>query len=271
MIRKLYPYGKRKAFNVTYDDGILQDARFVELLNQYGLKGTFNLNSLLMENEFEWTHESGCVVKRRHTNEILSLYEGHEIAGHTLTHPYMFNLTKEEILYELFEDKRNLENIFSKEVKGFAVPFDYYSDLIENCVKECGFTYARISEESYSFIPGNDFYKWRATIFHCCNELINFTHKFINSDEELAVFQIVGHSYDLDIENKWDIIENIFDTISKQNDILPMTTIDIIEYLDAMNKVNITEQLIQNNSNRTLWFEINHTIYEIQPYEKIQI
>ena len=183
----------------------------------------------------------------------------------------MFNLTKEEILYELFEDKRNLENIFSKEVKGFALPFDYYSDLIENCVKECGFTYARISEESYSFIPGNDFYKWRATIFHCCNELINFTHKFINSDEELAVFQIVGHSYDLDIENKWDIIENIFDTISKQNDILPMTTIDIIEYLDAMNKVNITEQLIQNNSNRTLWFEINHTIYEIQPYEKIQI
>ena len=60
MIRKLYPYGKKKAFNVTYDDGVIQDIRFVKLLNQYQLKGTFNLNSSLLENEFEWTHESGC-------------------------------------------------------------------------------------------------------------------------------------------------------------------------------------------------------------------
>ena len=45
MIRKLYPNGKPKAFNVTYDDGILQDLSLVELLNKYNLKGTFNLNS----------------------------------------------------------------------------------------------------------------------------------------------------------------------------------------------------------------------------------
>ena len=44
-MRKLYPGGKRKAFNITYDDGVLQDVRFVQLLNRYGLKGTFNLNS----------------------------------------------------------------------------------------------------------------------------------------------------------------------------------------------------------------------------------
>ena len=53
MIYKLYPYGKRKAFNVTYDDGVQQDVRFVKLLNQYGLKGTFNLNSALAASEFE--------------------------------------------------------------------------------------------------------------------------------------------------------------------------------------------------------------------------
>lgn len=153
MIRKLYPYGKKKAFNVTYDDGVLQDIRFVELLNQYQLKGTFNLNSLLLETEFEWTHEGGCVVKRLKTEDVKSLYTGHEIASHTLTHPYMGSLTKEEILHELSKDKANLERIFGKEVKGFAVPFDYYSELIEKCVKECGFEYARISEERYSFCP----------------------------------------------------------------------------------------------------------------------
>ena len=52
MITRLYPNGKRKAFVLTYDDGVLQDVRLVLLLNRYGLKGTFNLNSLLMEREF---------------------------------------------------------------------------------------------------------------------------------------------------------------------------------------------------------------------------
>lgn len=64
MIRKLYPKGKPKAFNVTFDDGVLQDVRFVNLLNTYNLKGTFNLNSGLMESEFEWTHNNGSIVKR---------------------------------------------------------------------------------------------------------------------------------------------------------------------------------------------------------------
>ena len=120
MIRKLYPNGNKKAFNVTYDDGVLQDVRFVELLNRYGIKGTFNLNSQLLEEEFEWTHECGIVVKRLKTQDVVSLYAGHEVASHTLSHPYMENLTKEEIMHELTKDKANLEKLFGKEIKGFA-------------------------------------------------------------------------------------------------------------------------------------------------------
>ena len=148
MIRKLYPNGKRKAFNVTYDDGVLQDVRFVELLNKYKLKGTFNLNSVLMKKEFQWTHNSGLVVKRLKVDDVVSLYKGHEVASHTKNHPYMEELSREEIMNELSEDKANLEKIFGYEIKGFAVPFHYYSELIAECVKDCGFEYGRISEES---------------------------------------------------------------------------------------------------------------------------
>ena len=118
MVHKLYPYGKKKAFNVTYDDGVLQDVRFVELLNQYGLKGTFNLNSALIENEFEWIHEKGCVVKRLKTDAVKSLYAGHEVASHTLNHPYMHDLSKEGVIWELAQDKRTLEALFGEEIKG---------------------------------------------------------------------------------------------------------------------------------------------------------
>lgn len=269
VITKLYPNGKAKAFNVTYDDGVLQDVRFVEFLNKYNLKGTFNLNSGLIKHEFEWIHENGCVVKRLSKDKVVSLYQGHEIASHTLTHPYMDNLSESEILYELQSDKVNLEKLFGREVKGFAVPFDYYSELIESCVKKSGFSYARISEKSRSFTPQTDYFEWKATVFHTDSKLKELTQQFIKSDEELALFQIVGHSYDLDIESLWETIEDIFRLISAQNDTIPMTTIGIIEYLKAMDKADISDKCIKNNSNINLWFSDNESIFEVKPKEEV--
>ncbi|MEE1220178.1 MAG: polysaccharide deacetylase family protein [Ruminococcus sp.] len=268
MIKKLYPYGKEKVFNVTYDDGVLQDVRFVELLNKYKLKGTFNLNSGLIKNEFEWLHEKGFVVKRLSKEKVFDLYTGHEIASHTLTHPFMQDKTESEILYELKEDKKNLENIFNQKIKGFAVPFDYYSDLIEACAKKSGFEYARISEESLSFKPQTDYHRWKATIFHTDNTLEKFVNNFIDSDEELAIFQIAGHTYDLDAEDMWDKIESIFNIISLQDNIISMTTIEIIDYLKAMGKAEITDTYITNNSEHSLWFSINGTICEVKSKNK---
>ena len=271
MIRKLYPNGKKKAFNVTYDDGVLQDIRFVELLNKYGLKGTFNLNSGLMEREFEWTHESGLVVKRLKTDIVVDLYKGHEVASHTLNHPYMENLSKEEIFDELSQDKANLEKIFGKEIKGFALPFHYYSELIKTCVQECGFSYGRISEETGSFSLPDDYYNWKATFFHHFDKLEGLTKEFLETDEELGLFQIVGHSYDLDVADRWGIMEDVFKIISNQDDILPMTTIEIVEYLKGMEKVEITSEYIENNSDISLWFEINETVSEVKACEKIYL
>ena len=264
-VKKLYSMGKTKAFNVTYDDGVLQDIRFVELLRKYYLRGTFNVNSGLMENEFEWIHEKGYVIKRLSKERALALYNGHEIASHTLTHPYMQDKTEEEILYEMKMDKKKLAKLFGREIKGFALPFDYYSDLIEVCAKKSGFVYARISEESMSFKPKADYHRWRATVFHLNPELDNLVEKFLVTKEELGLFQIVGHSYDLDTENMWDKMENIFDKIASDEDILPMTTIEIVEYLKAMSEVEITGSEIINNSNEELWFLVEGKIVCLGP------
>ena len=36
---------KNKAITFSFDDGVQQDKRCVEILNKYGLKATFNINS----------------------------------------------------------------------------------------------------------------------------------------------------------------------------------------------------------------------------------
>ena len=93
----------------------------------------------------------------------------------------------------------------------------------------------------------------------------------MESDEELGLFQIVGHSYDLDVADRWEIMEDVFRIISENKDILPMTTIEIVEYLKAMDKIEIIKEYIKNNSDVSLWFEINGTVCEVKACDKFNL
>lgn len=260
-MRKLYPGGKAKAFNITYDDGVLQDVRFVELLNRYGLKGTFNLNSQLMAEEFAWIHPSGMEVRRLSEWAVLGLYDGHEIASHTLTHPYMHDLPEWELMRQLGEDRASLERHFRREVKGFAVPFSYYSDLIAACARNCGFEYARMSEFSLSYTPCRNWYHWKTGVYHIMPELVPFAEGFLETEEELAVCQIVGHSYDLDAENLWETMESICAAVAARNDVWACTNLELVRYLKAMEQWDGSV----NHSDRELWFEVGGEVRVVHP------
>ncbi len=228
-----FPGGKTKAFTLSYDDGVLQDVRFVELLNRYGLKGTFNLNSELMYQQFAWTHESGMVVKRLPPEAVLHLYDGHEVASHTLTHPYLDTAGEGEILWQMGQDKANLEQLFGREIAGFAAPFDFYSPLMADCARRCGFSYARISQVSHSYTPPRDPFYWTAGIFHLEEHLEAFVQGFLETDACPAVCQIVGHTYDLDAENLWGPMEDLFRRVSEAQDVVFLTHIEVVRCLQA--------------------------------------
>lgn len=271
MVRKLYPGGKQKVFNISYDDGIEQDVRFVELLNRYGLKGTFNLNSGLMKQEFVWTHECGLQIKRLPESSVTGLYAGHEVASHTYSHPYMDDYTEAEILKELGADRFFLEQLFGKKVTGYATPFYFYSDLLEKCIQESGFEYARISEKSNDFSVPEDFYHWRGSKFHWDADLEEFLDRFLQTDQELAMCQLVGHSYDLDVFDMWDRMERICRKVGNADDVWPATHIQIVRYLRSMEQAEITTSCIVNHGAETLWFAINGETISIEPGEKEEI
>ena len=265
MITCLYPNGKRKAFVLTYDDGVLQDVRLVLLLNKYGMKGTFNLNSLLMEREFEWHHEKIGPVRRLPTAIAAHLYEGHEVASHSCTHPDLSGMSREAIMYELGHDRYLLEQLTGQQVKGFGVPFDYYDGIAVDCVRELGFVYGRGSEETRSYAPVWDPYRQQAGMFHLSEGLTDFVDGFLRADEELAACIIVGHSYDLDAENLWETTKEICKTVSEAEDVLSMTHLELVEYQQAMLKAEIRGDAVVNRSHRSLWFEINGEIVRVDP------
>lgn len=230
----LFPGGKRKAFNITYDDGVLQDGRFVALLNKYGVKGTFNLNSALMEEEFAWEHPTGCRVQRLSVEAARHLYDGHEVAAHSMTHPDLYGLSDEELRWQLGEDKRRLEAIFQRPVEGFAVPFDYCDRRIADIAKECGFSYLRTSEVTGDYSLSPDPYWQRCGFYHILPGLTDFVACFLNTKQELAVCQIVGHSYDLDTEGLWGTLELILAAVSKCDDVWLCTHGELVQFLRTL-------------------------------------
>ena len=269
MIRKLYPGGKNKAFNISYDDGVVQDIRFVELLNRYGLKGTFNLNYGLMRSGFTWQHECGMTVRRLREEQIISVYQGHEIASHSYSHPYFDHMDEASILKELGADKFFLERLTGREVAGYATPFYYYSDLLAACVRHCGFAYARISDKSDDYSIPEDFYRWRGSKFHWDRDLEVFVDGFLETDRELALCQLVGHSYDLDVLNLWEKMERICRRVSENSDIWPATNIQLVRYLRALEQAEISQGRIFNRSNMALWFDVDGTVHRLDPGETI--
>ncbi len=211
--------GKQKAVTFSYDDGILQDQRLIELFDYYHVKGTFNLNSGIQSNANSF-NKNGITIKRRNIDEIRHLYQGHEIAVHCLTHANLPDYNAATIRNEVFMDKNNLQQISGYEINGMAYPYGCYNDLVVNIVKECGLRYARTIESSREFsIPG-DLFRFRPTCHHNDPEISNLVDKFIHTQSnEPQLFYIWGHSYEFDIDQNWNHIENILDKLSGHKDV----------------------------------------------------
>ena len=78
-----FPDGKPKAMTFSYDDGIPSDLRLAQLMKKYGVKCTFNINTMFYENYKE-------SYGHLRTSEIRELAEDplFEIACHDHIHPY---------------------------------------------------------------------------------------------------------------------------------------------------------------------------------------
>ena len=114
--------GKNKAVTFSYDDGVMQDIRLTEIFNKYNLKATFNINSGLAG--IPGSHEPDGVrvdLSRIKAEDIKHVYDGHEVAAHTLTHPFLPNIEDEnEVLRQVEEDRQKLSELVGYEVLGCA-------------------------------------------------------------------------------------------------------------------------------------------------------
>lgn len=229
-------HGKMKAVTFSYDDGVTQDIRLAELFHKYGVKATFNLNSGLLGTPSELIRDGVTVSHNKSAPaDIAHIYAGHEIAGHTLTHPRLPGVSDDgEVIRQVEEDRLRLSELAGYEVLGFAYPGggvnndDRVANLIRN---HTGVRYCRTITSTFSFEAQENLYRFNPTVYHHAemDKMFELGEKFLSLNPETPqLFYIWGHAYEFDIRDDWARFEEFLQMISGKDDIFYGTNREVL-------------------------------------------
>lgn len=271
-----FPEGMAKALTLSYDDGVEQDVKLIEIMNKYGLKGTFNLNSGLYASEGT-VYKEGEIHRRMTEKQVTKLYKnsGHEIAVHALTHPHLEQLPTNMVVKEIIKDRENLEKQFGTIVRGAAYPYGTMNDKVAEILRDCGIVYSRTVVSTNDFGIPKDWLHLNATCHHNSPELKNLAKKFARDEVSSApyLFYLWGHSYEFEVNDNWEVIEDFAKYIGNRADIWYATNIEIYDYIDAYNRLifSVDGKYVENPSSKKLWFKYDQKIVSIEPGEVMEI
>lgn len=270
----LFDGGKRKALTLSYDDGTIHDRKLVAMMNEYGIRGTFNLNSGM------FSQKGTAVINGYETDmsriaaeEVKTLYAGHEVASHTLTHPSLTALPSNMGAAEVLKDRKNLEELTGELVRGFAYPYGTYNETVEEVLSACGIEYARTVVDTNGFDLPADFLEWHPTCHHESQRLMEIAKDFCENDGYSArLFYLWGHSYEFAQKNNWQMIEDFFKYVSKYREQIWMATnIEIVDYVKSFRELRRSTDgvILYNPTGMDLWFELDGQTKCIHGKEKL--
>ena len=226
--------GKLKALTFSFDDGVLQDKRCIEILNKYGLKGTFNLNSAFLGVPHSLTVDGRTI---RHDKvsvaEVKSVYYGHEVAVHTLSHPNLTALDEETVVFQVEKDRLLLSDTVGYEVVGMAYPCggvnndDRVADIIK---RRTGIKYSRTITPTEKFDLQDNLYRFNPSAHYANGRIFEMAESFINlKTDKPQIFYIWGHSYEMDTDlTMWERFEELCKHVSGKADIFYGTNKEVL-------------------------------------------
>ena len=229
--------GKMKALTFSFDDGVKQDRRLIELLDKYGLKATFNINTNLLGRRNPITNHEGITIRHDKVNihEVTELYKNHELAVHTLTHPRLPDIEDDTtILYEVDDDRKNLEFFTGYDIVGMAYPCGGVNndDRVAKLIGDnTPIKYARTITSTYSFEPQENLLHFNPTVHWLeWGKMFELAEKFVEMKaDKPQIYYVWGHSYELDFHPEWwDKFEDFCKFVSGKEDIFYGTNREVL-------------------------------------------
>lgn len=237
----------------SWDDGDVLDVRLGELLSQYGMRGTFYITKEYREHRLSEDH-------------IRDLAKRHEVGAHTLTHPDLRRLSREQKKQEIAGSKEWLENVIETEVAMFCYPSGFYDVQSGEVAREVGFCGARTTEAGRTTL-GTDLFAipttlqvypmpfrkidshtyWWGKIFEPLRQRSSLLRALglrwwdMRSFESAAcaafdialkkggVFHLWGHSWEIEKYGMWDEFERVLRHITKHSGVQFVTNGELLK------------------------------------------
>ena len=245
-------FGTKKVAIITasWDDGHPLDIRLAKILDGYGMSGTFYVP--LRSDRFP-------VMTKEQMRALQAM--GMEIGSHTLTHANLTKLRKGQVLHELAESKRMLEDICGERVVSFCYPKGKFNPMVRSCVVETGYKLARTT---LAFRTNMQFDPFRMPVScqffpHACSIAIRHALKegnlmglmnwcrFWKMENNLirlldlllehilnygGILHIWGHSWELEKFRLWGVLEEALGFVANRQEVLYLTNSQMLDVVD---------------------------------------
>ena len=277
----LWPQGKKKAFTLSYDDGVTQDLQLIDLFGQYGVKATFNLNPGLFGDRAQ-ADIGGRTVRydRLTAQEIPVQYAGQDIAAHGWHHVFPDDKDSGRYCREILKSREALEDLLGHPVIGYAYPYGQAGFRIRESVRMCGIGYARTTVSTHAFTLPEDFLEWNPTCHHDDNDLSDLADRFLSddfffADPPVRLMYVWGHSFEFDINGNWDRIEQLLRKVSGKADVWYASNTDIYRYVTAWRRLefSLDSRYVYNPTDQTIWLgsSMSRKIVHVPPGTVMEI
>lgn len=279
-----FPGGKTKAVTFSYDDGCREDLKTVKILNDYGMKGTFNINSAGILNNTEGFHLTEEEIRENILNQE------HEVAVHGQWHKAPGLVRPIDGIQDVLNGRKDLERMFNRIIRGMAYPdsgilcFLNQSSYenIKRYLKDLDIVYSRtLGSDNHEFELPADWYQWMPTAHHDNPHILEWAKEFVELDvnnqycasRRAKLFYVWGHSFEFERNNNWEQLESICEILAHKEDIWYATNMEIYEYVTAFEALVFSADgsKVYNPTLKELWFDNDRTLYCIKPGETIDM
>jgi peptidoglycan-N-acetylglucosamine deacetylase len=231
----------------SWDDGHPLDIRLAEMLDRYDMSGTFYI---------PLSYHGFPVMAKEEMRALMAM--GMEIGSHTLTHPNLTKLRKIQVLHELVESRKVLEDIVGELIVSFCYPAGKFNWMVRACVIEAGYKLARTTlafrtdrkfdafcmPVSFQFFPHTRI----APIGHALKEgnligLRNLYRLWKMENELMKLLELIlahiltnggilhiwGHSWEIEKFHLWGVLEEALRRVANRQEVLYLTNSQILD------------------------------------------
>lgn len=231
----------KKYFTVSFDDGITQDRRIIEIFKKYDFTAcTFFINTGLCGESWPLVGiqagRPGVTHIRFTEDELRSgIYDGYDVCVHTLEHLSLknFDSDPDELARQIETDADNIESITGRRPAGMAWPggpTEYTDETVKNVAEYTTMRFARRMGPTYGFDLPDEFLKWDPTCSISDNSVLDLARSFIAAEcTEDMLFYVWGHGYELDLYDRYDVLEELIKMMTEADGVVPVTNSEFYE------------------------------------------